>query len=188
MAIPRSMAHKQNLLHLLISFNVPFVPSMLPSPFISATGLSPHNSHAGWRWFLSGSRCDGCFIVLLASFCQLAKNTIRKFNPKNKLISKWPFMISFDHLFAEDSPRIFHQNNLSCLPSSLKFQIALPALRSLSSTLIMWRLSTLRHSALLIAAPHQSLIHYGKLNVMEAFVIKPANLLKFRGNTSHNQS
>ena len=82
------------------------------------------------RWFLSGSWRDECFSVLLVSFCRLAKNAIHKLNPETQLIGYWPPMISFGYRCAENSPRIFLQNNLSCLPSRFKFQKALPALRS----------------------------------------------------------
>jgi len=60
----------------------------------------------------------------------VGKKAIHKFNLETQLIGDWPSVISFDHLFTENSPRIFLQNNLSCLPSRFKFQIALPALRS----------------------------------------------------------
>jgi hypothetical protein len=49
-------------------------------------------------------RRDESSIVLLASFCQLAKNTIHKFNLETYLIGGWLSMTSFDDLCAENSP------------------------------------------------------------------------------------
>ena len=130
MAIPKLMARKQTLLHLLTSFNVPFV--VIPCyPALSSRPLDfLLHEHQESQQFLYNSPVRWMFHRAPGLILPVGKNTIRKFNPKSQLISKWPFVISFDHLFAENSPRIFLRNNLSCLPSRLKFQIALPALRS----------------------------------------------------------
>jgi len=74
-------------------------------------------------------RRDQSSIVLLASFCQLAKNTIHKLNLETYLIGGWLPVMSFDDLCTENSPK-FPPVQLSCQSSCLKFQIALQSLRS----------------------------------------------------------
>jgi hypothetical protein len=82
------------------------------------------------RWFLCGSPARWMLQHAPGLILPVGKKAIHKFNPETQLIGDWPPMISFGYRCAENSPRISLQNNLSCLPSRLKFQIALPTLRS----------------------------------------------------------
>jgi hypothetical protein len=70
--------------------------------------------------FFMDPRHDECYIVLLTSFCQLAKNTLHKFNPETYLIGDWPSVMSFDDLCVESSPEslpvaIYLANHLSLI-------------------------------------------------------------------------
>jgi len=91
--IPHSLARKQNLLHLLTSCDVPFAAiPCCPARSFRPLDFRLHETQGGEQmvllWIPDAMNPP---IVLLASFCQLAKNTIHKFNLETYLIARLAF-------------------------------------------------------------------------------------------------